>query len=355
VFGSVPACNSSIPQESVIVATFLDDVNVGQVTQPCGTTDRNNVIFYDSGTLSGGNQPHKLSVVNQLGNCLPFRFDAFFWDADSTTASTTAIAAPAYSISPTTSGSSATVVQGSSRSINLSTQGPATTSAMSGTSLAADAVASSTSKFVPFLCLKNSSLELVKIVTVNGVVTSMIVAPVATGSSDTHGRPPPSTGLIVGCIIGVLLFLILLILLLNYYRRRRNKTRASTTDAITPFQLAEGATNPSLGLPLDPEIAQRRLKFLPPTQDAKSNPCNESSSSAPHPRETEERRPLPDQERTLPSSESQPNHRPLSTILSPPSDMAPAYRPDRSDMSTTAHLDARASRIVEAPPSYDNC
>ena len=353
MFGSIPACNSSIPQESVIVATFLDDVGVGQVTQPCGTTDRNNVIFYDSGTLSGGNQPHKLSIVNQLGNCLPFRFDAFFWDADSTTASTTAIAAPPYGVSPTTSSSSITVIQGSSGLINLSMQGPATTSAMSGTSLAADAVASSTSEFVPFLFPKNSSVELVKIVTVNGVVTSMILAPVATGSSDTHGRPRPSIGLIVGCIIGVLLFIILLFLLLNYCRRRRNKTHTSTTDAITPFQLAEGATNPSIGLPLDPEITQRRLKFLAPTQDAKGHPCNESSSSAP--RETEERRPLPGQERTPPSSESQPNYQPLSTILSSPSDMAPTYRPRRSDMSTIAHLDARASRIAELPPSYDNC
>lgn len=267
------------------------------------------------------------------------------------------------------SGSSITIIQGNSGLIATSIRGSSTTSmapAISGASLAADAAASSSSEFVPLLCPKNSSLELVQILTVNGVITSMIFAPVATGSSDTHGRSSsssPPTALIVGCIIGILLFFIFLILLLNFCRRRRNKMPAQKplkADAITPFQLAEGAVNPSTGLPVDPEVTERRLKFLLPTQDAKIGHYEESSSSAP--REAEERRPLPDQERSALSSESPSNVFRVSldpitsTISSPPSDMAPAYRPrHRSDMSTVAHLDARASRIAEAPPSYDNC
>jgi hypothetical protein len=97
-----------------------------------------------------------------------------------------------------------------------------------------------------------------------------------------------------------------LIFLLNFCRRQRNKMRAQQllkANAITPFQLAEGAVNPS------------------------------------GPREAEERWPLPDPERSLPSSEFLPNvfrvsPDPIaSTISSPSLDMAPAYRPrHRSDV-----------------------
>lgn len=317
--------------------------------------------------LSGGNQPHKLSVVNQLGNCLPFQFDAFSWEADSATASTTAVAAPLYGTLLPMSDSSITIIQGSSGLIITSMRGSSATfmaPSISGVSLAADAAASSSGESAPLLCLKNSSVGLVQILTVNGIVTSMVLTPVTTGSSDTHGHSSsssPPTGLIVGCIIGVLLFFIILILLLNFFHRRRNKMHAQQplkADAITPFQLAEGAVNPSTGLLVDPEATERRLKFLLPTRDAKIGQYEASSSSAP--REAEERRPLPDQERSLPSSESPPNvfrvpPDPIpSTISSPPSDMAPAYWPrHRSDMFSVAHLDARASRIAEAPPSYD--
>ncbi|KIM45651.1 hypothetical protein M413DRAFT_345108 [Hebeloma cylindrosporum] len=239
VFGSVPACDPSVHQEFVIVAIFLDDVSVAQVMQPCGTAARDNVMFYDSGTLSGGNQPHKLSAVNQLANCLPFQFSAFSWGVDSATAATATriVAAPIYSIPPTTGVLSIIAIQGSSGSINRSMRGSSTIS--SGTSLAADSSPSSSS---------------VQFVTVNGIVTSMVIAPAATGSGDNQGRSlSPSTGLIVGCIMGVLLFVILLILLLNFCRRRRNRLHATTqpsnADAITPFRLTESANNPSTGFP----------------------------------------------------------------------------------------------------------
>jgi hypothetical protein len=129
-----------------------------------------------------------------------------------------------------------------------------------------------------------------------------------------------------------------LIFLLNSCRRQRNKMHAQQllkADAITPFQLAEGAVNPSTVLPVDPEVTKRRLNFLLPTQDV--GHYEESSSSGP--REAEERWPLPDPERSLPSSESPPNvfrvsPDPIaSTISSPSLDMAPAYRPrHRSDV-----------------------
>lgn len=154
VLGSVPACDSSIHQESVIVAISLDDVSVGQVTLPCGATNRNSVVFYDSGTLSGGNQLHKLSAVNQLGNCLPFQFDAFAWEVDSGAPSTTAVAAPPYSVSLMTSGSRIIVIQGSSGPISASMRGPSTVPiapVTSSASPAADVVASSFGEFVSIL------------------------------------------------------------------------------------------------------------------------------------------------------------------------------------------------------------
>jgi hypothetical protein len=158
VLGSVPACNSSIHQESVIVAISLDDVSVGQVTLPCGAADRDNVVFYDSGTLSGGNQQHKLSAVNQLENCLPFQFDAFAWEVDSGDPSITAVAAVPYSASFIMIGSSITLIRASSGPIDASVGGPSlvpVAPATSGITLVPDSVASSSSEFVPCSIVRN--------------------------------------------------------------------------------------------------------------------------------------------------------------------------------------------------------
>lgn len=221
-------------------------------------------------------------------------------------------------------------------------------------------------------------IESVQIVTINGIVTSVRVVPASAPTglrpSDTHGSsspPSPPIRLIVGCIIGVLLFIILLIILLCYYRRRRSKAHAPTRqdDAITPFQLAESATNSSTHLTLYPDVEQRRLSLLPPAQETKINQLEGSSTpAAQNNRNADEKRPPPRQEESLsPSLEPQSSTfreslvdsapqppRTPSTISSYPiSEVAPAYRPRyQSDMSTLFNLGVRASAIAEAPPSY---
>jgi hypothetical protein len=219
----------------------------------------------------------------------------------------------------------------------------------------------------------------VKIVTINGIVTSVNVvpasAPTGLGPSDTNGSsspPSPPIWLIIGCVIGVLLFIILLIILLCYYRRRRSKAHVTTrqNDAITPFQLAGSTINSSTHLTLYPDVEQRRLSLLPPAQETKINQLEGSSSLADqHNHNADEKRPpsrheesllpsLVPQSSTLRESlvDSVPQPpRPPSTTSYPISEVAPAYRPRyQSDMSTFFNLGVRASAIAEAPPSYDS-
>jgi len=148
----------------VSVTIVLDDNVVGQVTQPCNAlTNRDGFVFYDSGTLPGGNQQHKLAVVNQ--GSFAFQLDMFVWAASPEPGSpTTAVAAPTPTSNPssttTTGGSSTAASQTSSGSINSSMGGSSTISmgssisTISGIALGAGVSASSSSKFTVF-CVGN--------------------------------------------------------------------------------------------------------------------------------------------------------------------------------------------------------
>ncbi|KIM45652.1 hypothetical protein M413DRAFT_442302 [Hebeloma cylindrosporum] len=374
VLGTVSPCFAEADQVSVTIV--LDDSVVGQVTKSCiGGTNQDGVLFYDSGLLSGGNQQHKLAVVNQ--GSFPFQLDNFVWAGGPETASpTTAVAALTPTGNPSvmrTSGSSIATSQSSSVSLDT-TDGSSTISIslsmVSGIPLAAGADVTA-----------RSSMQ---IVTINGVVTSINAAPstgsAPTGTNDIHGASAPSAppiGLIIGCVIAVLLFIILLIILLFYCirrRRRRHHTNTQPTSspqAITPFQLVEGTNNSSTHLGLYPDVEQRRLSVLPPAEmtgkpDQLAGPISSSQAAA---RRADEKGPLPQPEEShLPSSEPQSSTlreslvgpaprptRPPSTVSSYPSEVAPAYRPRyQSDMSTFFNLGLRASLIAEAPPSYDS-
>lgn len=144
----------------------LDDSVVGQVTQPCtALTNQDGVIFYDSGTLPGGNQQHKLAVVNQ--GSFPFQLDMFVWAAGPATgSSTTAVAAPTVPTptgnpsSTTTRGSSVAVTQTSSGSIDASSStlsSASSLSTMGGVALGSSVSARTSSKFTLVLCRKNGS------------------------------------------------------------------------------------------------------------------------------------------------------------------------------------------------------
>lgn len=206
-----------------------------------------------------------------------------------------------------------------------------------------------------------------QVVTIDGVVTSMMVGPTPpTGPSGASGRSThlsPPIGPIVGGIIGFLLLILLLILLYSRCLRRRNMTNAftqrpvSVPEAVTPFQVIEGASNPPPRFLLDLEVAR----------EAKIDQFEDSSpppSCEPDARRAQE--PTPSSANS-PSSESQSStlraslvppaphqRRPISTTSSVPSDAAPAYRPRyRSNMSTLSNLNVQPLH-VEKPPSYDS-
>ena len=109
--------------------------------------------------LPGGNQQHKLAVVNQ--GSFPFQLDMFVWAASPEPGSpTTPVAAPTPTSNPssttTASGLSIAPSQMSSGSINSSMGSSSTISTgssiltMGGIALGADVSASSSSKFTVF-------------------------------------------------------------------------------------------------------------------------------------------------------------------------------------------------------------
>jgi hypothetical protein len=149
IFGTVPECSSELDRVSITIS--LDDTSVKQVTQPCSVgTNQDGFMFYDSGTLPGGNQQHKLVVANQ--GSFPFQLDMFVWAAGPETGSpTTAVAAPTPTGNPsstTTSGSSIAASHMSASSSTLSVASSIST--MGGVAMGAGVSAGSSSKCTLF-------------------------------------------------------------------------------------------------------------------------------------------------------------------------------------------------------------
>ena len=157
VIGTIPQCYTE--GDLTTFTIVLDDNTVAQGSQLChALSNQDGVTFYDSGTLPGGNQQHKLAVVNQGSFAL--QLDMFVWAATpGTGTTTTAAAAPTSAGNPSTttiSGSSTTATQVSSgSSIGGSSTISTATSMMSGIALGAGVSASSSSKSTHQLYVRN--------------------------------------------------------------------------------------------------------------------------------------------------------------------------------------------------------